>query len=313
MKTIDEIKHAYESDFQESVQQIEKKRKVILRKFFLNVLAVIGLLAFNSFYFDEAKYFVGIFILFFGFIFVRKRYFILKAEFAMEFKENIVAGLITLIDDRLNYFPGYGISEETFIASGITNESVDRYYSEDFFEGVIDGVSICFAEVIAESEQRTENGTSYTDIFRGILFRSEFNKNFTSRTTISPNIFNGRMRRIAEFFAKQSIAPEKSKKVNLEDPEFNKYFIVYGQDQIEARYILSTSLMSRILEFRKKHRSFSMSFSDNNMYMGLFSNANLFEPRIFRPVVNLKILENYIDTIQLVIGIVGDLKTNNKL
>lgn len=39
--------------------------------------------------------------------------------------------------------------------------------------------------------------------------------------------------------------------VRLEDPEFEKIFVVYSSDEVEARYILSTSFMERLVEFRK--------------------------------------------------------------
>ena len=38
--------------------------------------------------------------------------------------------------------------------------------------------------------------------------------------------------------------------VKLEDPEFEKSFVVYSGNQTEARYILSTSLMRRILDYK---------------------------------------------------------------
>ena len=40
--------------------------------------------------------------------------------------------------------------------------------------------------------------------------------------------------------------------VKLEDPEFEKHFVVSGEDQVEARYILSTCLMQRLTDFRNK-------------------------------------------------------------
>ena len=40
--------------------------------------------------------------------------------------------------------------------------------------------------------------------------------------------------------------------VKLENPEFESEFAVYSGDQIESRYILSSSLMERILSFKKQ-------------------------------------------------------------
>lgn len=47
----------------------------------------------------------------------------------------------------------------------------------------------------------------------------------------------------------------------LEDPEFEKHFAVYSSDQVQAGYILSTSLMSRIVDFKEKSsRRIHLSF-----------------------------------------------------
>ena len=40
--------------------------------------------------------------------------------------------------------------------------------------------------------------------------------------------------------------------IKMEDVAFERGVVVYGDDQIEARYILSTSLMERILAYKKK-------------------------------------------------------------
>ena len=50
----------------------------------------------------------------------------------------------------------------------------------------------------------------------------------------------------------QSLNVFRGELIRLEDPEFESHFVVYGSDQIEARYILSTSLMARITDFKEK-------------------------------------------------------------
>jgi len=58
--------------------------------------------------------------------------------------------------------------------------------------------------------------------------------------------------------------------IKLEDPEFEKEFCVYGINQIESRYIFSTSLMHRILEFKRKwNTKIYLSFVDSKLYIAI--------------------------------------------
>ena len=41
----------------------------------------------------------------------------------------------------------------------------------------------------------------------------------------------------------------------MDDPEFEKHFVVYGSDQIEARYILTHAMMKRLLDFQKRSKA----------------------------------------------------------
>ena len=80
--------------------------------------------------------------------------------------------------------------------------------------------------------------------------------------------------------------------VRLEDPEFKKECCVYSDDQVEARYILSTSLMKRILEFKQKWRTkVSLSFRDSKVYIAIRMNKNLFETRLFKSIVDYHFIE----------------------
>lgn len=312
MNSLDNIKQNFEQNYPESIQLLLQKRKSIKLRFTLRLLIIVALMIANVYYFNEAKYFVGIFIIFFGFINLQKKYYLLKAEYEQLFRENIISKLTPLIDNQLQYYPEYGISKEAFKNSGITTEKIDRYQSNDYFEGEIDGASIRFAEVIAESKDTSSEGVGYNTIFQGIYFQADFPKNFKSRTVIFPDILNGKMKFIGNFLAKHSIAPKNAEKVSLEDPEFNKYFVVYSQDQIEARFILTTSMMERILKFKEKHRYFSMSFADELIHIGLFSNKS-FQPSLFGTLISNGLLLNYIDSIDLTVGIVQDLKMNTNI
>ena len=67
--------------------------------------------------------------------------------------------------------------------------------------------------------------------------------------------------------------------VKLEDPEFEKAFVVYSSDQIEARYILSPALMRRILDFKNANgRAVHVGFANSRVYVALELRREMFDP-----------------------------------
>ena len=100
----------------------------------------------------------------------------------------------------------------------------------------------------------------------------------------------------------------------MDHPEFEKEFVVYATDQIEARYILSHSLMQKLLHFktRSKH-PLHISFIGQSINLAIEYNKDLFEPSVFRSLLDYKIAMQYVQTLHLCIGIIEELKLNQKL
>jgi Protein of unknown function (DUF3137) len=102
--------------------------------------------------------------------------------------------------------------------------------------------------------------------------------------------------------------------IRLEDPKFSKYFTVYSNDQIEARYVLSTSLMERLVRFRKKaNRQVYISFVESMIYIAIPYQEDLFEPKLFSTMLNFNPIRDYFENLQLMIGIVEDLNLNRRI
>ena len=86
---------------------------------------------------------------------------------------------------------------------------------------------------------------------------------------------------------------------------------MYGSDQIEARYILSTSMMQRITAYRKKAGvKLSLAFKDSKLYMAFHYSRPLFEPRMTASLKDESTLQSYLADLALILGIVDELKLN---
>ena len=102
--------------------------------------------------------------------------------------------------------------------------------------------------------------------------------------------------------------------MKLEDPEFEKKFVVYASDQIEARYILTPALMERLREFAEKTKhEVHISFVLSCVFIAISLKENLFEPRIYRTLLDYSTIEKYYDDLMMAIGIVEELNLNRRI
>jgi hypothetical protein len=315
MMTFEEFQILYQTELKDEVEVLERQRKQFLNRYFLSLALTVIVSVFSILFLPVAlllQCVLGIFIFLAGCYFTRGQYRKFRKNYALEYKQQIISKMIGSLEGKLAFYPEYGISRDVFIQSGVVKGNVDWYASSDYFEGEIDGVPIYFSEVLAKSKERDPETRheSYSELFRGILFAADFNKRITSQLVVFPNIFGGR---VGRFIARHVAAPKDSELISLEDPEFAEHFVVYGKDQVEARFILSTAFMKRLLDVRAKYRYFSVSFIENQIFIGLFIKKNLFEPPVFTTLHNTKILEEYLQYLTLVIGLVEDLKMNAKI
>jgi hypothetical protein len=143
-----------------------------------------------------------------------------------------------------------------------------RSSCEDYIRGDYKSVNIELFE--ARLERRKKRG--YYTVFSGLIIKLSVNKNFNGKTLIKTDkgsVGNWLSQAFNEF-----------PRVHLEDPEFEKIFEVFSEDQVEARYLLTTSFMERLLEVRKIFKSDKMqcSFLDQSLLMLLPIDKDMFEP-----------------------------------
>ncbi len=315
MKTLDDLKRFYETTLPADLNVLENKRRAILRKLTcigagIAILAVIFLfasgLASGSFL-PAMMVPVVIAVVIFAFV-----AHLLNKGYVIEFKSAIIRKIVRFIDENLSYYPDRRIPRSTFMASEIFKTRPNRYKGDDYVAGKVGATQIEFSELHAVYESGTGKNKSRRTVFKGLFFNADFNKHFTCRVVVLPDtaekLFGG--------FGKilQSWNLTRDRLIKLEDPEFERHFAVYGNDQIQARYILSTSLMARILDFKRKtNRKIYLSFVGSRVFVAVSYTRNLFEPRLFRTILDFELVREYFEDLQLAIGIVDDLNLNTRI
>jgi hypothetical protein len=102
--------------------------------------------------------------------------------------------------------------------------------------------------------------------------------------------------------------------VKLENMEFSKSFVTYSTDQIEARYILTPSMMERLCKLNDKTRdTISLSFNGSYIFIAFPLSKDYFEPPVFKTLLDGKFLEEDLEVIRFMYGIVAELDLNTRI
>lgn len=133
--------------------------------------------------------------------------------------------------------------------------------------------------------------------FRGLFFIADFHKDFSCSTVVRPHAFTWGNQRFQKNFdgstsPKYKVAARLKNEnktsdswhileaVQLEDPEFEYLYSVFSNDQVEARFVLTTGMMQRIKDFREKTRKqIFLSFQNSKMHIAIPYERSILEPK----------------------------------
>lgn len=309
MATEESFRAFYDATLLPVLQEIETERKKVLNAFLIHIGIGIGaglpLFAFVS-------PIVGIVCVVAAAIVFFIRFGGKIGELKKRFKQEVVGKIVTFIHPDLAFDHTRFIPQSVYNKSKLYLSSISRYNGDDMVSGTVGKTTIRFSELHTQQVRKSGKNTTVVTIFRGLFFVADFNKHFIGETFVLPDVAESTFGGLGTFFQKMNMS--RPSLVKLEDIEFEKAFAVYGTDQIEARYILSTALMQRIVAFKKKTKcDVSMSFIDSSVFIGIPVGRDLFEAPMLSSMINYSMIAEYFSYLMLCIGIVEDLDLNTRI
>lgn len=223
--------------------------------------------------------------------------------FSSFYKEEVVNEIIHAFCSNATYSPNDGVGEDLFKNSGLFT-SPDRYHAEDLIEGCLGKTSFICSEVHAEERKArsTKNGVQYywEDIFKGFLFIADFHKDFQGETTV-----------LRDSFFKIKMGASR---VKMESPDFEKVFDVFSTNQIEARYLITPSMMERMLKLDSNFKKgITISFRNSTILVAIPDSKNRFEADVWSSLNDMSILKSDFAVLQSLLEIVDELNLNTRI
>lgn len=163
------------------------------------------------------------------------------------------------------YIPDAGLPIQFFEDSGFIR-GYDEYCSDNFITGKVEnGKDFIVSEILVKQVIVSEDNTrSESILFDGIFGVLDAKKINTFYMDITPDFKNKFANRVFADFKKML---GNKHVVRLENPEFERYFEVFSDNQIEARKIITLEFMEKLLEVRKNvGKNISIIYVGNKIY-----------------------------------------------
>lgn len=167
----------------------------------------------------------------------------------------------------------------------------------DHFWGAHEGIRMSVSELTLK--QKSGKNSSRT-VFDGLLCRFDYPKQTTAEVAVRSD--GGA---VGQFFSGLFVSGER---VKLEDPLFESIFDVYSTDQVAARYILTPTVMERLVALEKRHPGVRAIFRDDEVYLTIPGAPDLFDPGSFLSPIDTSIVQQFEMDLESIFKFVDALK-----
>lgn len=230
--------------------------------------------------------------IFCGFFYLANR---VKKGFEKKIKTKIIQSFLLFFGD-FRWSMNERISEREINSSELLtgNPLYRSIKSDDYFEGTFNGTKIVISEVKVYRKREV--------YFDGIFIKLGMNKKSSAHTIIVGD-------------SKINSLIYRKEKVTLEDPEFESIFDVYSDNQVEARYILTTAFMERLKNLKDIYNATTIkaSIKDDSILIALPCKKDMFSlGNLRKPVTDSGQIQTLFEEFLAVLSTVEVLNLNSK-
>lgn len=221
-------------------------------------------------------------------------------NFETKLKEHIMPHLMKAFGDFT--WTNDGVIDYYTVKQTTLFPRFERKSDDDNFYGTYKGLGVNINETELTYTTRDSKGrtTTHTE-FKGVIVEIDVKKQFMGHTIIR----------------KRGLLNSKTyQEIKLEDPEFSKEYFVDANDQIESRYLLTTSFMERFKNLKRAFggKSIQASFQNNKLILAISISKDLFKlADLSKPVSDTKQFTILLNEFTAILEIIDELKLNQNI
>jgi hypothetical protein len=223
-----------------------------------------------------------------------------------DYQLKLIVAIVRLYNAAFTYDRDAKVGGMAFTDSGLFRRYENReglhYRGTDWVSGKIGATSFEFSDL----DVSVSSGKSRQEIFRGVFFVADFNKNFSGETYVTSR----------HSLLHLSLVPDTppGDVVKLEDPEFESAFATHSNSQIEARYILTPALMRRILHFSQQRKTpVAIAFRGTSMFIAMYNASTKLEPVLWQTLHQPSLFFGIWANLEFLCGIVSEMDLNTRI
>jgi hypothetical protein len=232
------------------------------------------------------------------------------------FNQNIIAHYIQSILPGAQYEPESYHPVQTYYESLLFTIDVDRHSGANYVHGMFDKTEVSFSYMHTEYKQvsYTKNGTKTTwhTIFKGVFMCADSNKKFSGKTLVLPDTAEKYLGGFGKWLQKKT-GNAVGEMVYMENVNFEKEFVVYSTDPVEARYLITPKIQEQIFNMKKLlKKDLRLSFVNNNVFIAV-SRENVFQLNTSLSFTNINTLKYYMKDIVELLTLIHLLDLNIRI
>lgn len=219
-----------------------------------------------------------------------------EKDYKLTYKRNIINRFIKTVNNKLEYNSEvWDVStlRKEYKNANFNNESFNMFYADDYIQGLLDDkyytqmsdLNIQRKEVHHHNGRRTE---TTIEVFKGIFAKTECDKDIGTCIKISKN---------------QLKLFRNKDRVEMDSQEFEKYFDIYSEDKILTMQLLTSDVMTTLIDFYEKYKiDYEIVIRNNTIYMRFFT-GSMFEPKVFGNSMDKKLLFSYFCILKFIVDV----------
>lgn len=225
-------------------------------------------------------------------------------RFVSDFKPKVVKLVLDFIDDgalfgNLKYSAKKSLPIDKFLRSQLFITRPAVYEGEDFIEGRIGDVEFEMCELKVEEFSRVRQRLD--SVFRGVFLRAKFHYKPKGAILVLPKSRLQYLSETLKVFVKKG---GQNMDAFVKHPKFLERYTVYAKKDTRATDLLTEELMGFLLGYGKQRGDICLSMWEENCYVGIWSDKDILEPRIFQSNVSFELVQEFYKDIYLALYVV---------